>query len=104
MAENKIFGLLGLAEKAGRVASGGFAAEKAVTGGKAYLVILAEDAGKNTTELFENKCSYYKVPMRILGDKDSIGHALGKGERSCLAVTDEGFAKSLLKLIDVSIS
>ena len=37
MAENKIFGLLGLAEKAGRVASGGFAAEKAVTGGKAYL-------------------------------------------------------------------
>ena len=48
MAQDRILGLLGLAARAGRVESGGFAAEKAVTGGKAHLILLSQDAGKNT--------------------------------------------------------
>ena len=104
MAQDRILGLLGLAARAGRVESGGFAAEKAVTGGKAHLILLSQDAGKNTVSLFENKSSYYHVPLRILSTKELLGHAIGRGERSCIAVTDEGFAKSLIKLIDSSVS
>ena len=104
MAQEKVLGLLGLAARAGRVESGGFAAEKAVTGGKAHLILLSQDAGKNTVSRVENKSSYYHVPMRILGTKELLGHAIGRGERSCIAVTDEGFAKSLIKLIDSSVS
>ena len=38
----KILNLLGLATKAGKIASGEFAAEKAVKSGKAHLVIVSE--------------------------------------------------------------
>ena len=94
MAQEKVLGLLGLAARAGRVESGSFAAEKAVTGGKAHLILLSQDAGKNTVSLFENKSSYYHVPLRILGTKELLGHAIGRGERSCIAVTDEDLRKA----------
>ena len=99
MSQDRVLGMLGLAERAGKLASGGFAAEKAVTGGKAYLVILSADAKKNTVKTFENKCSFYEVPIRYYSGKGELGHAIGKGERSCVAVTDAGMAESLLKML-----
>ena len=45
---DKVISLLGLAERAGKIASGEFAAEKAVKIGKARLIIVAEDASDNT--------------------------------------------------------
>ena len=39
---NKTLSLLGLAQKAGRVASGEFSTEKAVKEGRAFLVIVSE--------------------------------------------------------------
>ncbi len=88
---------LGLAMKAGKVQSGELQAETAVKAMKAFLVIIAGDASDNTKKLFTDKCSFYKVPVRILGTKEILGHAIGKNERSSIAITDEGFAKSLLK-------
>ena len=43
MNRNKVLGLLGLAEKAGKVRSGEFSTEKAVKSGKAGLVIVSEE-------------------------------------------------------------
>ena len=44
MQNNRILSSLGLAQKAGCIASGEYAVEKAVKGGLASLVIVAEDA------------------------------------------------------------
>ena len=41
---NKVHSMIGLATKAGKVVSGEFAVEKAIKDGKAFLVIIAEDA------------------------------------------------------------
>ena len=54
-------------------------------------------------------CEGSRVRVRMIrpledGTKELLGHAIGRGERSCIAVTDEGFAKSLIKLIDSSVS
>ena len=49
----KILNLLGLATKAGKIASGEFAAEKAVKSGKAHLVIVSEEASDNTRKMFQ---------------------------------------------------
>ena len=43
-----ILSMLGLAQKAGRIASGEFATEKAVRSGRANLILLTEDASANT--------------------------------------------------------
>ena len=63
-------------------------------------MIVAEDASENTKKKFQNMCEYYKVPIRFYGDKDTLGHAMGKQFRASLAVLDEGLAKGIRKHMD----
>ena len=100
MKLNKVCSLIGLAMKAGKVVSGEFATEKEVKTGYAQLVIVAEDASDNTKKKFQNMCEFYEVPIYFYGDKDTLGHAMGKEFRASLAVTDPGFAKGITKHLD----
>ena len=97
---DRIFSMIGMAMKAGKVVSGEFATEKAVKTGKAFLVVVSAAASDNTKKMFRNMCSYYEVPMYTYGSKDDLGHSMGKEFRASLAVTDEGFAKSIKKRLD----
>jgi ribosomal protein L7Ae-like RNA K-turn-binding protein len=96
---DRVLSLLGIAQKAGKVVSGGFLCEDAIKSRQAVLVILAEDAQKNTVHTITNKCTYYKIPFSFYGTKEALGHAIGKGERSCAAVTDQGLADGITKLL-----
>lgn len=96
----KVLNLLGLATRAGKTASGEFMTEKAIKSGKAYLVIVSEEASDNTKKMFENSCAYYKVPVYQFGMKEELGHAMGKEMRASLAVLDSGFAKALREKLD----
>ena len=78
--------MIGLAQKAGKVASGEFSTEKAVKTGKAYTVIVADDSSDNTKKMFSNMCTYYKVPIHFF--------------RASLAILDEGFAKTIEKYFE----
>ena len=98
--EKRTLSLLGLAAKAGKVASGEFAAEKSVKSQRACLVLLAEDASENTKKKFINMCDFYEVDLRSFMDKETLGKAIGKDLRSCLTVEDPGFARQLHKLLD----
>ncbi len=98
--KNKVLSLLGLATRSRNVVSGGFATEQAVKCGKAYFVIIAEDASDNTKKKFSNMCKFYEVPYAYYGDKEVLGHAMGKEERTTLAVTEAGFADSIQKHLD----
>lgn len=100
MNNKKTLSLISLAQKAGRVASGEFCTEKEIKSFQACLVIVAEDASDNTKKKFRNMCEFYQVPMFIFGDKDTLGHAIGKEFRASLAVTDEGFAKGIRKHLE----
>ncbi len=97
MIQNKVISYLGLATKSGNIASGEFLTEKAVKEGKAKLVLVAEDASDNTKKKFQNMCEYYGVPLYIFGDKDSLGHGMGKEMRASLAILDQGFADAVEK-------
>ncbi len=99
MAWNKAYGMIGMAMKAGKVASGEFATEKAVKTGKAALVIVSEAASENTKKKFRNMCAYYQVPIYFFGEKEELGHAIGKEFRASLAVLDDGLAKAIEKNI-----
>ena len=95
--KKKIFNLLGIATKSRNLASGEFSTEKAVKEKKAALVIVAEDASDNTKKMFTNMCTYYNVPIYFFGDKDDLGHAMGKEFRASLAVFDKGLANAIEK-------
>ncbi|HIW84292.1 MAG TPA: ribosomal L7Ae/L30e/S12e/Gadd45 family protein [Candidatus Dorea gallistercoris] len=100
MKKSKALSLIGLAVKAGKVASGEFCTEKEVKSGRAALVIVAGDASENTRKKFQNMCDFYRVPIYFYKDKDTLGHAMGKEFRASLAVMDEGFAKGIRKHLD----
>lgn len=87
--------------KAGKIASGEFATEKAVKTGKAYLVIAADEASDNTKKKFRNMCGYYQVPYYEFGKKAELGAAIGKEFRASLAVTDENLASALEKQMNM---
>ena len=97
---SKALSLISLATKAGQTASGEFCTEKEVKTGMAALVIVADDASENTKKKFQNMCEFYEVPIYFYGDKDTLGHAMGKEFRASLAVTDPGFAKGIAKHLD----
>ena len=99
MNRNKVLGLLGLAEKAGKVRSGEFSTEKAVKSGKAGLVIVSEESSDNTKKKFRNMCEYYKVPFYLYGTKAELGAAMGKEFRASLAITDTGLANAVRKYL-----
>lgn len=102
LKQNSIFSLLGLATRSRNLVSGEFMAENSVKAGKAFLVIIAEDASDNTKKKFTNMCDFYHVPIAIFGKKEALGHSMGKENRASLAITDRGFANSVLKYLEVS--
>lgn len=100
MKRDNILSTIGLAMKAGKVVSGEFMTESAVKSEGAYLVIIAQDVSDNTRKKFQNMCEYYKVPLCEYSTKEELGHSLGKEFRASLAVTDKGFAQTILKKMD----
>lgn len=99
--QDKVLSLLGIATKAGKVTSGEFSVEKAVKSYKAHLVIVALDASDNTKKMFTNMCAFYEVPICFYSNKEALGNAIGKLTRASVAVLDDGFAKSLVKKMNL---
>ena len=99
MKPDKVLSMLGIAAKAGGVASGEFSTEKAVKDGRAWLFIFAAgkfmDASENTQKHFRDMTTFYEVPMYVYGEKETLGHFIGKEFRASLAVTNEGLAHSI---------
>ena len=90
-----ILSMLSIAAKAGKISSGEVQCEAAISDKIAFFVIIAKDASPNTTKKFINKCDYYNVPYTVSFDKEVLGQMIGRADRSCVAVMDEGIAKQI---------
>ncbi len=100
MKQSKVLSLLGLAARGRNLVSGEFQTENAVKGGLAILVIVAEDASRNTKKLFHDKCTFYEVPIMEYSTKVELGRAIGKDLRSSLAICDAGLATAVQKAVE----
>ncbi len=99
MNERKALSLLGLAKKAGKIASGEDSTEKAVKSGKAFLVVIAQDASANTRKKFADMSTFYKLPLVSFASKERLGRTIGKEYRASLAVLDENFSEAILRTL-----
>ncbi len=95
----KFWGMLGLAMRAGKIAIGEGKAEDISRGGGAELLILATDASANTEKKFLNMASFHKLQIIRPGDRMEICEVLGR-PAVVMAVTDQGFAKQLIRLFE----
>lgn len=95
---DKVLGLLGLMRAASAIAPGEENTADAVSQGKARLLLIAEDANEKAKKRAERYLEGRRALMIPLPYKNSeIAQAIGIGGCTMLAVTDMGFARSLLK-------
>lgn len=97
MQPDKVLSMIGIAARAGKIASGEFSAEKAIKCARAYLVITASDASHNTKKHFSDMCAYRNLPYYEYANKSQLGNCIGKKHRASLAVTDKNLAAAIIK-------
>ena len=93
----RLLSLLGLCARAGKLISGEKAVVAAVRGGNAHCVLLDAAASANATKSVTDACAYRRIPL-IRTQENALGIAIGKPGRMAAAVTDPGFAQSLIRL------
>lgn len=98
--EKRIISLLGLAQKAGKIASGELAVEKAIKSRQAKLVIIGKDCSEATKKNYRDMTTYYNVELYEEFSKEELGACIGKVYRAALAVIDVGFSMALKKLLN----
>lgn len=95
----KVYSMLGLSMKAGKLVCGADVCIENIKDKKAFLVIVANDASENTKEKIKKICEQYKVEFVYFGDKFSLSRAVGKVDKVIFAVLDKGFSEKILQLV-----
>ena len=96
-AGNNVAFALGLAQKAGKTASGDVAVRAALKSGKVKVLVLAQDAAPNSKKEIYFLAEMAGVQVIELLTRNELGYAIGKGPRIAVAITDANFANMLLK-------
>ena len=92
---SRAFRLLGLARRAGGVAPGTEAVRRAIREGEAQLILFAGDASRVQLDKVRTTIHDRAIPQVVLGDRDTLGAALGMGPLSAVAVTNRSLADKL---------
>ncbi|UEX89312.1 YlxQ family RNA-binding protein [Staphylococcus ratti] len=100
MTNVSFLNFLGLAMRAGKVKSGESVILTEIKKQRLHLVLIANDASDNTKKTLTNKCKSYQIPYRIVSNRYELGDAVGKKVRVNIGITDQGFARKLMSMID----
>jgi len=100
METNKVFRLLGLATKAGKIAFGTESVIDTINKNKAKLVLVAEDAADRTKRNIIRISEENNVPVRVYGSIEILSKSIGKDNKAIVCIKDSNFSKEMLKVID----
>lgn len=93
-----ILSMLGLALKAGRVEVGEEPVGAAARAKKARVIFVAQDAAPSSVRRAQSFArTGSTLCVTLPADKDTLGRSLGRSSVAMCAVTDIGFAESLVK-------
>ena len=96
---DKFLSMISLSKKAGKCFGGAFLTDQYIKSGKAKLVLISCDVGKNNKNDIINACKYNNVDViETEYKKDDLGSCLGKKECVSIVITDENFKNALLKI------
>ena len=100
MKSNKIYGLLGLARRAGKLSFGTESSQDTIKRKKAKLVIIAKDSSDRTKKNFQILCEKEEIPIRIYGTIEEISKSIGQNNKAVIVIKDENFSNEIVKKID----
>ena len=97
---DKVLGMIGLAKRAGKIASGEFMCDKAIKSGQSRLIIIAADISQNGKKAVCDACNYYQVDYIEFGTSDDLGRITGSDRRVVVSINDENFKNAILSKIE----
>lgn len=95
-----VYRLIGLAQKANRILSGSERLAESIKSGRGRHLVIAADSPDKTKERYAQVARQAGVEIRIYGTKEELGQSMGKGIRSAVLITDNGFGEAVFKKID----
>ena len=96
---NKIYGLLGISAKAGKIIAGMDIVLENLAKKKVKLVIVAEDASEKTIKNIKYYCEKENVELLIFGNISENSKSIGKHNKAIIGILDKNLADSLQKVI-----
>jgi len=101
LLRQRILGCLGLANRSGKIISGGSLVCDAIRSqNKPGMVLVATDVSASIGERIESLAGINGIKAERIMTKDDFGGILGKAERSAVAVRSGGFSVQLARLIE----
>ncbi len=97
---DKVYSLIGLAQKAGKVSSGTMAAKTSLIRKRARLLVVSHDISAGTLDALLKICVKNKVPGVSYGTKNELGSAVGKAYRVALTINDPNMASAVIQAIE----
>ena len=96
---NKIYSLIGLSMKAGKIAFGADMCEEKIKNKSAKLIIIAEDTSDNTKTKFINLANLYNINIVMFGEIERLSNSIGKVNKGVFAILDDGFGNKILQMV-----
>lgn len=100
MIDNKVYGLLGLARRAGKISFGTESSIETIQKGKAKLVIVTIDSSDRTKNNFEELSKKFNVEFRIFGTIENLSKSIGQNNKAVIVIKDKNFSNEIVKKID----
>ena len=99
--ESKALNYLSLARKAGKAELGEEPVGAAARAGKAYLIVVAQDASDHTWRRAKSfAAGTEQQVLRLRETKDQLGLAIGRQSLAIAAITDAALALALVKALE----
>ena len=95
---NKVYSMLGLCMKAGKIAYGSDMCEEKIKYKKISMLIVAEDASENTKERFKKLCKD-KIQFVIFGSIEDLSKCIGKENKAVIGIQDAGFGNKIYDMV-----
>ena len=101
--ENRALNYLSLARKAGRAELGEEPVGAAARAGKAYLILVAQDASDHTWRRARSfAAGTEQQVLRLRQSKDELGQSIGRESLAIAAITDAALALAMVKALEPS--
>ena len=101
--ENRALNYLSLARKAGKAELGEEPVGAAARAGKAYLIVVAQDASDHTWRRAKSfAAGTEQQVLRLKETKDELGQSIGRESLAIAAITDAALALAMVKAMEPS--
>ena len=98
--KDRVYGMMGLAARAGKVVSGSDSVIGAIRSGNVKLLIITKDISRNSLEKLLKNISDEEITCFSFGTSEELGYALGKPDRTVAAITDKSFAEGVSAILE----